>query len=334
MVDSVEQPEVEVSADEMFNEMWSDPNKGPNLDAVPEPMEEAVPEPAAEDNVAEAVETESEATPSEETTRQSPHQAPVSTRDPYDWIASLPEEQREMAESLKHEALSDRGRVSALTRKVNETAQELAALKAHSTVAPASEEAVTTAPELSESEKLKRLQEDYPELGKQLTDIWAEREATLRQEFTDQLTPIQAARDADAIASDQAKLEQAAADIFNTEETGVYWKDVVQSEDFAAWLDMQPTFIQKTARESNDAQDGIDVLKLYEDDYQAALAAQAAPDPSNSGVDTSQGDKVRAQREQRQATTVSPESRPVGTDTDRISGDYDSTFNAMWGNPK
>jgi hypothetical protein len=305
--------EVEVEHADAFDSMWGDKPE------VLEPVED----------VTEVVEAEPviEATPEE--VPPVVENTPVAPRDPYAWIEGLPEEQREMASRLKHEALSDRGRVSALTRKVTEITEELATTRSTSTSAN-EEAAVPNAPELSDN--FKQLQEDYPELGKQLSSIWSEREASLRQEFSDQIAPIQEAQTADAQASEKAQLDKEASDIFNTEETGIYWEDVVKSEDFSNWLSNQPSFIQNTARTSNAAQDGIDVLRMYETDYQALVNQQNSDEASQTA--TAQGDKVKAKRNQRKATTVSPASKPVGTETDGAAGDYDSMFNAQWGRKK
>jgi len=321
MTKEVEKVEDDKSYDDEFNTMFSDPdNKGADLTVIKEP-EDKEKEPDTEEPVEEKEPLDLE--------------KPASTRDPYDWIKGLPEEQREMAERLKHEVLSDRGRVSALTRKLNETTSELVVAKAHSnTVAPANEEAdVATAQELPES--LKQLQEDYPELGKQLAAIYQEQASTLRKEFSDQIDPIIETQTTDAKALEQAQIEEAASDIFKTEETGVYWKDVVSSDDFSAWLSTQPVFIQDTARTSKDAKDGIDILRMYESDYQAEVTKQqeSAEDDTTS-KNTEQGDKIKAKRQQRKATTVSPESKHVGTDADELTGDYDSMFNAMFGGSK
>jgi len=322
------------SYNDEFDTMFSDPSKGADLTiglkTTEEEDEDIIPDDKKEDTPPAKPEEDDN-----DSIRKKPHvEESASTRDQYTWIEGLPEEQREMAERLKHEVLSDRGRVSALTRKLNETTSELAAAKVHSTtVAPANEEAdVATAPELSEN--LKQLQEDYPELGKQIAQIWAERETSLRKEFSDQIDPIKEAQTADAKASEQAQMEQAGSDIFKTEETGVYWKDVVNSEDFSAWLSMQPAFIQNTARTSNNPKDGIDVLRMYESDYQTALTSQQEPADDTSGKNTEQGDKIKARRRQRKATTVSPESQHVGTDADELTGDYDSMFDAMFGGSK
>lgn len=339
----VETPEeVSVSYDDDFDSMWKDSDKGPNLDAVPVPSEDDNSEVGEEPAVAVEDELPPEpGVPAGEEVPAAPEAAPetqtpsprVAPRDPYSWIESLPEEQREMAERLKHTALSDRGRVSALTRKLDETNTELARARS-AQVAPAPEDvSAPNAQQLPES--IQKLQEDYPELGKQLVDIFNDREAALKQEISAQIDPIKEARDADARAADQALIEREAAEIFKTEETGTYWKDVVRSEDFTNWLDTQPTFIQNTARTSNDPQDGIDVLRLYENDYQAALAAQEAPSTNDAAeTPTTRGDALKAQRQQRQATTVSPGSKPASVDTDEITGDYDSQFNAMWGGGK
>ena len=146
MVDTVdtEVQEEEKSYDDAFDDMWEDSEEGPKLEA----QEEEVPE---------------------ETPEEVPQQA--APDDPYAWIEGLPEEQRGMAERLRHEALSDRGRVSALTRKNNEITAELARVHPTPVVIP---EEVTPAQAQQPSDNIRQLQEDYPELGKQLSHIWDE----------------------------------------------------------------------------------------------------------------------------------------------------------------
>jgi hypothetical protein len=264
-----------------------------------------------------------------------PKEAAPAPDDPYAWIESLPEEQRDMARQLKHEALSDRGRVSALSRKVNDISRELEQKAARSKVESAGEDSdAATAPKPSEA--LRRLQEEYPELGKELSEVLLEERKTLKEEFSKQLTPLQERQTADALASERNRLDQEAAEIFNTKETGTHWQDVVKSEDFSAWLNMQPRFVQDAAKTSNSAQDGIEILRMYEEDYQAELAKLEKPEKSASGGEdaTKRGDKVKARRQQRQATTVSPASKPAGTDTDGLAGDHEAMFNAMWGRKK
>ena len=316
MVEEVEVVEEEQSHTDAFDQMWADSDKGPDLRGELDEGEEEFFDDTPDEEEAVAEEEEFEEVPA------------GNNYDEYSWIDSLPEEQQEMALRLKHAALSDRGRVSALTRQNNDIKNELASVR--STAARPPEE-VDVPNAQQQSETLRQLQEDYPELGKQLASLWAEQEATLESKFSAQLEPLKEAHMHDAQASEMGQLEKAAAEIFNTDETGVYWKDVVQSEDFAAWLDMQPDFIQETARTSNTAKDGIDVLYMFEQDYQAEIAAQDAELADASNQNASQrGDELRAERQRRKATTASPGSIPAGKDADGYSGDYGSMFDAMW----
>jgi len=321
--------EEEVSSDDLFNAMWGSKSK---TDLTPEDDdsdddEDSGDEVKGADTPKDTDEVEAPPAKAAGTKPASTPEPPTrQARDPHEWIKSLPEEQRELAEALRHEALSDRGRVSALTRKINETATELARIKAHPPTTGSAEEKPAVAP--TESEALSQLKSDYPELSKTLEAVMAERETSLKQEFDARLTPIQEGREADAKASAASQLEQKAAEIFDTENTGVYWKDVVHSEDFSAWLDTQPSFIQNTARTTEDPAEGLDVLAMYERAYQAAVGAIPEDD---TGTDTSQGDKIKAQRSKRKVTTTSPDSKPAGSDSKDYSGDYDAMFKAMWG---
>lgn len=326
----VEQPK-EVSHAEAFDAMWGE-GLEPNLDT--ESKEDSTSD-EDEDTNTTKVEVSSTDDDLDVEKDKELDVKPVipATRDPYAWIEGLPEEQKEMANRLKHEVLSDRGRVSALTRKNNEIIQELAQARSKTAVTEETDEsdAQTKLPD-----KLKQLQDDFPELGEQLIAIFNEQASTLKKDFSDQLTPIREELTADALASDKTLLEQEAADIFKTKETGIHWKEVVDGEDFAAWLNMQPEFVQNVARTSSVAQESIDVLRMYETDYQAAIEAQTAAETQDNTdeTSTSRGDKLKAERQQRKTNTVSPGSKTAGTDTDEIAGDYEAQFNAMWGKKK
>jgi hypothetical protein len=314
---------------DLFEEMFAKED-----DSIPDPVDELLekeaPEPASEpepepEPVIEGKPVEDPEPPKKE--------SPPVTEDPYSWIDQLPEEHRDSARALKHEALSDRGRVSALSRKMNEMQTSLDAIASR---APAVPEVTTPAPAAQEPpDSLRQLKEDYPELGAQLDEIFAHERAQAEALVDSRLQPLQEKLDHDAQASEQEVLESKAAKIFNTEETGVHWKDVVQSEDFSAWLDQQPSFIQDTARTTKNASDGLDILQMYENAYQAAINATQETEQSTKqpeeDVDPSPGDDIKKRRAQRKASTVSTPSEPITTDPDRISGDYGKMFDQMWG---
>lgn len=258
-------------------------------------------------------------------------ETPPAPDDPYAWISHLPEEYRGSADRLKHEALSDRGRVSALSRKINEMQNALDAVTSRATAAKDNANPKPAAQEPPEA--YRQLKEDYPELSQQLDEIFAHERAQAEALVDSRLKPIQEKMSKDAQASEVDMLEREAAKIFKTEETGVHWKDVVASEDFAAWVEQQPAFIQKTARETKSASDGIEILRMFENAYQAAVQNTQRPEPEQhkpAEESTSRADKLKADRDRRKASTVSPVSKPAGTDTDALAGDYDSMFNTMW----
>mgnify|MGYP003572200011 FL=1 len=99
---------------------------------------------------------------------------------------------------------------------------------------------------------------------------------------------------------------------------------------------MQPEFVKHAARTTNSASEGLDILRMYEHDYQEALKAtqEAAPEVTTEPEeDTTEADKLKSRRAQRLATTVSPASKPAGSETDTMSGDHETMFNAMWSKP-
>lgn len=347
MVDQVDPDtgtqEEDVSYEELFNQEWGS-DEGPDLTAGAEDSneeeEEVEPEAPAEAGAEEDASTDdNEAEPTSAAADPEGSSKSDEGGDDEDWYGRLPDEFKGPVDKLQHEIRSDRGRLSALQRKYNETQAALEAARASQATQAAKEEKDTDAAAPSTSEAAKQLLEDYPELGAQLQEVLAEERRAMDQNLEKKLQPINEARQAEQASAAQRYVEEEAAKIFNTEETGVHWKDVVGGDDFPAWLNLQPKFIQDAARTSDDPETAVGVLRMYEDDYQAAVAAQEStskqePEPSEEDNTTTQGDKLAAKRKDRKAKTTSPPSKPVGTDADKVAGDYEAMFNTMWGGKK
>lgn len=255
--------------------------------------------------------------------------------DPYSWIDSLPEEVKEQAAALKHRALSDQGRVAAYNRRLNDLQAEVDRMNSRQTPATAAKanEPESAAPELPE--KFKQLKEDFPEFADAVEEIRQYDREVFRNELDEKLKPLEQVRADTKKTAFKAAVSEAASEIFNTEETGVYWEDVVRDEDFSAWLQEQPQSVQNAAQVP-DPNEAIYVLRQYERDYQEAIAAieaesQQSQPATNQAPAPARADKVKSKRQQRQRTSVTPGSKPIISDPNNEGGDYESEFDRQWG---
>lgn len=320
--------EEDLSYEEEFAALWG----------ADESEEPETPEPTGDEE--DVTDEESEETSSEEG-QEVPAVAaapstpsPKSTSDPYQWIDSLPEEVREQARQLKHAAASQQGRAAAFQRRAEELQQELDRARTAPRPAPTADRAKASDPAAPElPSKFKQLKEDFPEFAEAVEEIRALDRQQYQKQLEERLTPLNEITARTKKAEFDSAVNEAAAEIFNTIETGVYWKDIVVGEDFRAWLALQPKSIQ-TAAGVPDPTEAVYVLRRYEEDYQNALKqlqSEATPATPASQKST-QADKVKEKRAQRMQKSVAPGSKPAAADPKHGGGgDYDAEFDAMWG---
>jgi hypothetical protein len=317
------QDEQELSYEDEFEELWGkQPDDGSEQD---EDENEETGEQYADD--------ETEGLGEQEAPPVAPPVAatPATTNDPYAWIKALPEEVRAQAESLKHSAMSDQGRVAAYNRQLDSLRRELeAAQRQARSPVPAEQKgqpSVSAAPELPA--KFKQLKEDFPEFADAVEEMRELDRLRYEARLTEALSPLEEQRVAHQRTSFTDTVSAAAKDIFQTEESGWAWQDIVAGDDFLAWLDLQPASMKAAAR-APDPVEAIAVLRRYRQDYDTAVAAMQDPaTPANSSA--RQADDVKNRRNKRKSTSVVPGSRPVASDPKNVSGDYEDAFNAMWG---
>ena len=251
--------------------------------------------------------------------------------DPYSWIDELPEELKAKAETLKHTAESDQGRVSAYNRRLQSLQYEMDRMKqdASSRPAPAAEVITPVSDEMPES--FKQLKEDFPEFADAVDDVRKYDREQFDKIVADRLQPIEDERTQNARDNFISEVSDGAEEIFNTSETGLTWQDVTKSNNFLTWLDQQPPSVRAAAG-VRDSQEALYVLERYEDDYQKSVKAQVDTKAEDDKQDeASKADKIKQDRAAKLEAGVAPGSKPAPGESGGEGGDYDAQFDAMWG---
>jgi hypothetical protein len=173
---------------------------------------------------------------------------------------------------LANTAQSHYGRLYQREQEVRQLKNQITQLQAEQEVAKGSattkqqESAVDKATE----DKIARLKRDYPDLADSIEAMFNTQLETKTKELTElfnsNLVPMKQRMEEESRQHEIQTLEQAANDIFQTEVTGVSYREVVNSPDFQSWLDSQDESIQKLAN-SDRAAEVVSVLKNFEYDY-------------------------------------------------------------------
>lgn len=330
-----ESQEEELSYEEAFEAQWG---TGEPKDEAEEPSEEEPPSEAAEPEeevVKASSEEEEQEAPTEDTTSESTEPPPED--DPYAWIEKLPEDVREKAVQLKNVAGSHYGRATAFQRRVDELNRELSRMKSRDaapadTKKPEDKSLASQSAAQETPKEWAKLQEDFPEFAEAVEAIRASDREAFNKQLEEKLAPLEQTRLQQERQQFYDKVTDAAEEIFDTKKTGVSWTDVVEGEDFKAWLQMQPGSVQQAAR-LPDPNEAIHVLKMYESDYQAEVArmAQIETSASSNTEQSTEAEKVKQRRAKTKQQSVTPASKPVAADPSETDGDYEAAFNARWG---
>lgn len=176
---------------------------------------------------------------------------PPSEQAPDDPFADLPQDVRDKIAAIekerdeaRHKAQSDANRVSALSRKL----QQLTAQPPASAPAPAEDK---TEAQKALDDKIEQLRKDYGDIADPLIELIEQQSKELSSVRT-VLTGLSEERQAQVIEAETQALEARHPD----------WRDIAQSQDFAAWLQVQPPNIQGLAQ-SWDARETSVVLTLF-----------------------------------------------------------------------
>lgn len=323
----VPQEEADANYDAEFEAQWGENDE--RLEAEPNEDEEL------EDEESDELDDESGEQGSEQDDPDdSDEESEEATDDTYSWIDSLPEEVKDEAERLKHSAESDRGRISAYNRQLRDLREELDRMKSRPAARPAATGAPATEPAVHElPEKFKQLKEDFPEFAEAVDSLREYDREQFEQQLEAKLQPLEQDRVKQQQHDFNSAVDEAANEIFNTNETGTEWRDVVHSEDFTAWLQMQPRSVKEAATKPDPAE-AINVLSRYESDYQAAVAIMNGDDDTDvleENNQSNEADELKAKRTKRKKGSVAPGSKPIIADPTSEGGNYEDEFNAQWG---
>lgn len=248
-----------------------------------------------------------------------------SVDDPYAWIGALPEEFRDKAKALKddhdkieHGYNSQTGRVRSLQAQLDEERRTRQA-QPQPTASPAEPAtSVEANPELAE--KLKKLNEEYPDLvdlaATVSEDKLGARLAAMEKLIEERVRPLQEQASARQLEVQRMQFEEKCAAILNTKETGVTSQQVFDSEEYAAFLENAPAYLRDIANTSTDPDEAASVLEAFVKDQRIKhLEAQAtAPDSKSK------------ERKEKLKQNVAPSSRSASASSDDSAKTYDDWF--------
>ena len=347
-IDEIEYDYREVTDDHeaLFRELTESPNES-LADPEPEPEEEEEPETEPE------AETEEASQEDQEKANQAVEQIGNKNYIDQDLINSIEDKDlRQKVWNLANTAQSHYNRVYAKEQEVSKLRNEIATLQAQQQVAMQNTQSKAEEKAVDEDtqKKISRLKEDYPDLADSIEAMFqtkiSEHSNQLRELFDKEYSPIRQKMEEESRQSEVNRLEQAAQDIFRTDQTGVNYRDVVASPDFQTWLEQQDQSIKQLAN-SDRAAEVISVLKNYEYDYsrqfekvngqswveyvvsqrEQAKKPQSSTNTPNDPASTAKGDQIKQQREKRLKTAVTGVKPSRHASNSGASLDSDSLFN-------
>lgn len=232
--------------------------------------------------------------------------------DPFDDLT--PEQMRDKLKDYRHADASNRGRISSLTKKLNETAAQPAPsptpAKAQSPGESSSEEKPAAIAAEDLQERMDRAIEDYPDVAgpfaEALTGIRADMD-----KLGNQVAPI-------ADAKDEATLTQAHIDL---EKLHPDYRELAGDESYLNWIAAQPEGIQALAN-SYDVKEVSSTLSLFKTERAAEMARLNADNPAEGETEVTETDTKRA-RQLDGNKAVKGSNQPASSAT---PNDFDAAF--------
>ena len=237
--------------------------------------------------------------------------------DPYAWINELPEEVRQHAEAMKHETISNRGRIRSYQSRLDEiTAREAARAKAAQGKATPEGDASTQGQQPEEVDEIaQQIKEDYPQLAEYLDRISAKARAEAEAAADAKIAPLLEEKQVERVKAARDTFENLAAEVFQTESGGPYWQDAVDSPEFKQYYGTL-TDEEKRLVHSNDPKTAANALARFVDVMRAEY--QRANPPKKKSEKEDKREKLKRQ--------AIPESRSAITDDDGTFGSYQDDF--------
>ena len=243
-----------------------------------------------------------------------------------DWIAKLPEEFREQAQALRkdyekrdNEYRAQVGRVRSLQERLDEErARRAAAAQASQ---PTQQSTKTPDGEEKEElpEELAKLQKEYPDLYKVVKTMSSHEISRVMPKIEEQIKPLNQREQQRAYQENLKRFEEMADGILNTKETGVTYRDVFGSEEYAEFLDEQPEYVQRMARTSTDPKEAAWILEQY-------VKQERIKYLESEGSSQERKDPVKERRKQLEKN-VSPRSKSPATNAGDGMDSYEDYFN-------
>lgn len=230
------------------------------------------------------------------------------------WANATPDQRaafeaaQEEVQRLQHAERSNRGRLSALQRQIDELNRSRGSSKAASEDAAGdrtgsgkgSDDQGADGTGFLESEDWKHFQEEYPEVAGPLTTAISSLQAEVTRQ-NKELSAIGNDRRQNALEEQADLLTEAHSD----------WRDVVADDGFEEWVALQPRHIReaavRNAEEIVDAEEAADVVgrfKAFRDEQGAGDGSQQGQQPG-AGDRQSAGSGNRQARRQRQLESAS-----------------------------
>jgi hypothetical protein len=296
-------------------------------------------EPSAEDTDGEAsVADPEESTPDDKDPDEGEEQSPPAKGeasdvtpdgkdDPYAWIDNLPEDVREQAKALRHKFVSTNGRISAYQSRLDAAESEVAALRSVTRVRKKKADTGTNPTEEKElSPKLKEFAEKYPQLAETLQELIAAERAEVEGVIDERLTPLTEERAVEQAKSARQALADGASEIFDTPNTGVHYKDVINSELYKNdFLAAQSEEYRQMARTTSDPETALMIMRQFMDFAHKYAQDNGIVEGKENPASGSKADKTNARRQANKRGAGTPPPKSAVTDP-TMSGSYEDDF--------
>jgi len=275
-------------------------------------------------------------------------------------LESTPDDVREQVRLLIQKDKTNRGRLSALDKKLvraeelyqnalrnnEQLEQQRAQGNQHSPEAAQQEEKPEgndegrkKTPDMSP--ELRAIKEKHPNLYKALQEMTkAEAQAVAEKALEDvnsKIKPMEDAQRQEGYKKEAEALDAKAARLFDTENTGVGVREVVQSEEFSHWFRGQSIEIQNMYKHAETAEQAMAVLSKFslESDYLDKIRKNLDNDSESQTEESnkpekSKGDELRKKREATKKAAVAPSNKEAPTGSD-APVNYDKLFDHYWG---
>ena len=183
-------------------------------------------------------------------------------------------------QKLKHSEASQRGRLGAYQRQINQLQSKLEQPKNTSGKESAEDQARQDAAEAAGVKDWQALQEDFPEVAKALD---ARLESEKRQIEADRQRQAQLEQRIEELQSAVQPIQQQAQDNYLRTQVDALsarhpdWQEVVAAPAFAEWLNQQPQSL-RSLTESNDAAEAAALMDLYKGQTGQLDSREGTPD--------------------------------------------------------